>query len=83
MSQHLHAGCFLSTVTQVERSNRRIRHGTDLFRTEIQKESVGSVSEKNVFRRGPVGSLPTNSSRISEDISDRFRSDSMNERRRK
>ena len=51
--------------SQVERSNRRIRHGTDVFRTGIQKESVGSVTERNVFRRGPIGSLPTDSCRIS------------------
>ena len=54
-----------SVTPQVERSNRRIRHGTDVFRTGIQKESVGSVTERNVFRRGPIGSLPTDSCRIS------------------
>ena len=58
--------------SQVERSNRRIRHGTDVFRTGIQKESVGSVTERNVFSRGPIGSLLTDSCRISEEISDRF-----------
>ena len=69
--------------SQVERSNHRIRHGTDVFRTGIQKEPVGSVSERNVFRRDPIGSLPTDSCRISEEIADRFRSDPIIERRRK